>query len=183
MPNSFLIFVKPDGIARKLAGTVITRFENADFKIVKMKMGRITDELSMLLYQDSEAQLGGMGNKTIKAMTDKGEAATIRKLFGTEEPVEIGRQLNAWNRVYAVSADVIAMIIEKEGDAATAARAVAGKTDPAISPKGTIRGDFADDSIYRANLEKRACKNIVHASDADTVVADIQNFERYFFSR
>lgn len=176
-----LIFVKPDGIERKLVGTVLGRFENAGFKIVKLKKGRISKELSELLYQDSETQLTGMGNKTTKAMTDKGEKESIMKLFGTEVPFEIGKILNSWNRVYATSTDVIAAIIEKEGDAVTEARNIVGKTDPAISPKGTIRGDFADDSIYKANHEKRACKNIVHASDVDTIEMDLKNFNELFF--
>ena len=63
----------------------------------------------------------------------------------------------------------------------TEARAIVGKTDPAISPNGTIRGDYAADSIYKANIEKRACQNIVHASDVDTAEMDLKNFEEYFF--
>jgi nucleoside diphosphate kinase len=176
-----LIFLKPDGIERKLVGVVLTRFENAGFKIAKIKKGRISKELSELLYQDSKTQLEGMGNKTLKAMTDKGEKAKVMQIFKTEVPFEIGKQLNSWNRVYATSHDVIAVIIEKDGDAVTEARAIVGKTDPAISPKGTIRGDYAADAIYNANLEKRACKNIVHASDTDTAEMDIKNFEEHFF--
>lgn len=176
-----LIFLKPDGISRKLVGTVISRFESAGFRIVRMKKGRISKKLSELLYQDSQTQLEGMGNKTIKAMTDKGEAKRIMELFKTQVPFEIGKQLNSWNRVYATSSDVIAAILEKDGDAVTEARAIVGKTDPAISPKGTIRGDFAADSIYQANLGKRACQNIVHASDTDTAETDIKNFEEHFF--
>ena len=176
-----LIFLKPDGIKRSLVGTVIERFEKAGFKIVKMRKGRISKELSELLYQDSKNQLEGMGAKTTKAMAEKGEKARIMQLFGTEVPFEIGKQLNQWNRAYATSSDVIAVILEKEGDAVTEARAIVGKTDPAISPKGTIRGDFAADSIYRANTEKRACENVVHASDVDTAEMDIENFEKHFF--
>ncbi|MCL5419620.1 MAG: nucleoside-diphosphate kinase [Candidatus Marsarchaeota archaeon] len=176
-----LIFMKPDGIARKLVGRVISRFEDAGFSIARMQKGRISRQLSELLYQDSEAQLTGMGNKTIKAMTDKGNREGIMKLFETEAPFGIGKRLNEWNRIYATSSDVIAVIIEKDGDAVTEARAIVGKTDPEISPKGTIRGDFAADSIYKANLEKRACQNIVHASDVDTAEMDIKNFEKHFF--
>lgn len=176
-----LIFLKPDGISRKLVGEVIGRFEKAGFRILKMRKSRISKQLSELLYQDSKTQLEGMGGKTLKAMTDKGEKAKVMEIFGTEVPYEIGRQLNQWNRVYATSADVIAVILEKDGDAVTEARTIVGKTDPAISPKGTIRGDFAADSIYRANTEKRACENIVHASDTDTAEMDVKNFEEHFF--
>jgi nucleoside-diphosphate kinase len=176
-----LIFIKYDGIERKLVGTVISRFENAGFKIEKIKKGRISKELSELLYQDSETQLNGMGAKTLKAMTDKGEKDKIMEIFKTEVPFEIGKLLNTWNRLYATSYDVIALVISKDGDAVTEARAIVGKTDPSISPKGTIRGDFAADSIYKANLEKRACQNIIHASDVDTAEMDVKNFEEHFF--
>ncbi len=176
-----LIFLKPDCIERKLVGKVIERFENAGFRIVKMKKGRISEELARLLYADSETQLTGMGNKTIKAMTDRGNAAGIKALFGTDVPYEIGKELNSWNRKYALSADVIAMIIEKDGDAVTEARTLVGKTDPSIAAKGTIRGDWGADTIYDANTGRRAVRNIVHASDVDTAEADLRSFETYFF--
>ena len=40
-----LILFKPDAIAKKLVGTVLARFENADLRIRAMKMMRLSDEL------------------------------------------------------------------------------------------------------------------------------------------
>ncbi len=176
-----LIFIKPDGIERKLVGKVISRFEEAEFKIVKVKKGRITEQLALLLYADSETQLTSMGIKSIKAMTEKGDKEGIKKLFGTDVPFEVGKKLISWARAYSLSADVIAMILEKEGDAVTEARTIVGKTDPPIAAKGSIRGDYGNDSIYAANSGRRAVRNIVHASDTDTAEMDIKNFEKYFF--
>lgn len=179
--NRELIFVKPDAIERKLVGKIIARFEEAGFRIERMRKGRISPELAALLYGDSEAQLSGMGNKTLKAMMERGDEPKIMEIFGTKEPYRIGQTLNSWNKAYAVSADVIALIIQKE-DAANAARALVGKTDPSAADRGTIRGDFGEDSIYQGNLEKRACRNLVHASDDDTAPTDVKNFEERFFN-
>lgn len=176
-----LIFIKPDAIERKLIGTIISRFEETGLTIQKMKKGRISPALAELLYPDSEAQLSGMGGKTLTSMSEKGGTEMVMKLFGTTDPLGIGKQLNQWNRGYAVSTDVIAMVLEGE-DAANKSRALIGKTDPSISPKGTIRGDYGNDSIYQGNIEKRACRNLVHASDADTAEGDVANFEKHFFA-
>jgi nucleoside-diphosphate kinase len=56
---------------------------------------------------------------------------------------------------YTISGPVAALILEGE-DAIAATRRLAGPTNAADAPPGTIRGDFA----YRTRL------NIVHASDS-----------------
>jgi nucleoside-diphosphate kinase len=180
MQSKELIFLKPDAIEGKLVGKIIARFEEAGFKIVRMKKNLISKELALLLYPDSKEQLTGMGNKTLTAMSQKGGMEMVTKLFNTTDPFEIGKQLNEWNRKYASSTEVIACILEGE-DAANRARALIGKTDPAIADKGTIRGDFSKDSIYQGNMEKRACRNLVHASDAERAPVEIGYFEKYFF--
>ena len=181
MQSRELIFLKPnDAIKRKLVGKIITRFEESGFNIIRMRKSRISKELAVLLYPDSETQLTGMGNKTIESMSKKVGADAVKKQFGTMDPYKIGIKLNEWNREYASSDDVIACILEGE-DAPTRARALIGKTDPALADKGTIRGDFGNDSIYQANLEMRACKNLVHASDAERAEVEIGYFEKYFF--
>jgi len=45
------------------------------------------------------------------------------------------------------------------------ARKIAGYTLPNKAEIGTIRGDFSVDSPAAANLNKRAVKNIMHASE------------------
>ncbi len=49
-------------------------------------------------------------------------------------------------------------------------RALTGSTDPASAPAGTIRGDFACDSIRQADAENRATFNLVHAADSPAAV-------------
>ena len=180
MESKELIFIKSDAIERKLVGAIITRFEDSGFKLLKVKKGRIPKELAHLLYPESETQLGGMGKKTLESMSQKGGTQQVMELFGTVEPLEIGKQLNGWNMTYALSHEVIAIVLEGD-DAANRARTLVGKTDPSVSPKGTIRGDYGNDSIYQGNIEKRACMNMVHASDAETAAADVANFEKHFF--
>jgi nucleoside-diphosphate kinase len=180
MQSKELIFVKPDAIERKLVGKIISRFEEAGFKLLKVKKAMLSKELVELLYPNSEEQIGGMGNKSLASMTQKSGIDAVMKLFGTTEPLEIGKILNSWNRQYAVSGEVIACIIEAD-DAASRARLLVGATDPSKADKGTIRGDYGEDSIYAANTSKRACKTLVHASDSDRAAADVANFEKYFF--
>lgn len=175
-----LIFMKPDAIERHLVGKILARFEEAGFKIIRVRKNRISHELATLLYPDSNEQLEGMGNKTLKSMSEKGGEKEVMKIFGTIKPFEIGKTLNEWNRKYATSAEVIALILEKD-DAANEARKLLGNTDPSKAEKGTIRGDLGEDSIYRGNVEKRACKNLVHASDSQRANVEIAYFEKDFF--
>ncbi len=178
-----LIFVKPDAMKRKLAGKIIDRFENQEgFVIKKMQMGRITIDIANVLYEDTPAQIEGMGKKTHESMTKMGIADKIMERFGTQDYAEIGKQLNRWNRAYATSTDIIAFIIEGE-NAVTRSRQLIGKTDPSLADKGTIRGDWGVDSIAKANMDGRACENMVHASDVDTAKRDVEIFEKLFFAK
>lgn len=175
-------FLKPDAIARGLVGKVISRYEEAGFRIVRLKKGLISRELVELLYPNSQEQLTGMGKKTVSATLDKGGTMDdLQKKFGTTDPYKIGEQLNEWNRKSATSTEVIAMILDGEGDAPTKVREIVGSTDPAKAAKGTIRGDYAADSIFAANQEMRACRNLVHASDSERAPVEVELFEKQFF--
>lgn len=171
-------YLKRDALERKLVGEIISRFEKAGLSILKIKKGRISNKLATLLYEDSEEQLNGMGGKTLSSLSEK----EVMGIFGTVKPYEIGKQLNSWNKAYATSADVIALVVEGDGDDVPArVRALIGKTDPAKADKGTIRRDFANDSIYKATVEKRSCRNLVHASDPARAEIEIKLFEENFF--
>ncbi len=50
-------------------------------------------------------------------------------------------------------------------------RALLGPTDPLKAPAGTIRGDFGNDTIPKADAENRAAFNLVHAADSEAAVA------------
>ena len=47
-----LILVKPDGVQRRLIGTIVGRIENKGLKIVGMKMLRVTQELARQHYAE-----------------------------------------------------------------------------------------------------------------------------------
>jgi nucleoside-diphosphate kinase len=47
-----LILFKPDAVQRRLAGTLLSRLENKGFKIVGLKMLRVTKELSARHYAE-----------------------------------------------------------------------------------------------------------------------------------
>ncbi len=180
MIEKTLILLKPDAIERKLASKIIERFEEADFTILMMRKGRMSKELSEKHYRSTETQLTGMGNKTIESMSSAGHEIDINRLFSTRDPYKIGEQLMVWNRKFMTSSDIIAIIFESD-DAVSKGRDLIGKTDPSAASKGTIRGDFADDSILRANLEGRAVRNLVHASDKDGARIETELFEMEFF--
>lgn len=179
--NREFSFLKPDAISRGLIGKVISRFEEAGFKIVRMRKGRISNELAEQLYPNSREQLTGMGNNTIRSTRARGEGdKELTERYGSTDPYEIGKLVNSWNIKYATSTDVIAMVIEGE-DAPKRIRELVGFTDPASAKKGTVRGDYGADSIAAANSEKRACRNIVHAADEQRAPVEIELFERMFF--
>ena len=50
MTEQSLFIVKPDGVERKIVGQIISRFENKDFKIVKLKMLTFTREMAEEFY-------------------------------------------------------------------------------------------------------------------------------------
>lgn len=52
MTERTLILVKPDGVARRLVGEIISRIEAKGFRIVGMKMLRFTPELADRHYVD-----------------------------------------------------------------------------------------------------------------------------------
>lgn len=47
-----LILVKPDGVQRKLIGTIVSRIENKGLNIIAMKMLQVTPELSKQHYAE-----------------------------------------------------------------------------------------------------------------------------------
>ncbi len=64
---------------------------------------------------------------------------------------------------FMMSGPVVAMIIEGES-AVSHVRKITGATDPSKAEKGTIRGDLGIDSQEKADKDKRAIQNLVHAS-------------------
>lgn len=85
-----LVFVKPDGVQRRLIGRIITRFEDKGLRIVAMKMMRVSTELAERHYAEHVGKpfyptlLKFVTGGPIVAMVIEGDDAVnvCRKLLG-----------------------------------------------------------------------------------------------------
>lgn len=96
---------------------------------------------------------------------------TVAETLILSHYAEVIEKLGDWFREMVISDFVgkgmIPIIISQNSEAAIAnARALTGATDPAAAAKGTIRGDYGQDSMEAANAEKRSCFNLLHCSDS-----------------
>ena len=94
-----LVVLKPDAVARGLAGRIIQRFEDASLKIVGVKMRQMDAAFTRKHYFDLEERLGPvvyaataefMQRGPVIAFVVEGEdaVATVRKIVGTTYPNE-----------------------------------------------------------------------------------------------
>ncbi len=146
-----LVLIKPDGVQRNLIGEIIRRYESAGLRVVALKLVRAPKALLEKHYPADEAYLISLGKKSEAA----GDAVKDYKAQGL--------MIISGLRSFLSEGPVVAMVLEGDGAIKTV-RAVTGYTDPASASKGTIRGDYPADSILKANQEKRAVRNLVHAS-------------------
>lgn len=157
-----LVILKPDSVKRGLAGEIITRFEKVGLKIVAVKLLTAHKELVESHYPaDREALWVGIGNKTL----DNYRSLDMDPMesLGTSDAKEIGKMVRVWLMDYLMQGPVLAMVLEAP-HAVELVRKMAGHTLPLLSAPGTIRGDYAYDSSYLANSNKRAIENLLHAS-------------------
>jgi len=174
MIEKTLVVIKPDGVERNLIGEILSRFEKSGLKIVAAKMVKVKKAFAKKHYTASDEQVVGMGNKTLQASRENNLYDEMIKVFGTDDPKKIGIVLRNAMVKFLVSGPVFAVIFEGE-NAVKEVRRITGFTDPSKAEKGTIRGDLGQDAIIVANREKRATRNLVHASgsleEADTEIA------------
>lgn len=156
-----LILVKHDGVARGLVGEIVSRFERVGLKLVAMELLSATDDMGHDHYPSEEKWYKKVGNRTLAEYKEK-EIDPIKRL-GTDDPVEIGKMIRAWNVEYLTSGPVMAMVWEGPG-AVAVGRKLVGETVPALAGPGTIRGDYSWDNADLANDLKRPFYNLVHAS-------------------
>lgn len=92
-----LVLLKPDALARGLAGRVITRFEDAALKIVGTKMKWMDEEFTRRHYFDLEERLGSEVYNVTSTFMQQGPVialvlegydaiATVRKIVGSTYP-------------------------------------------------------------------------------------------------
>ncbi len=157
-----LVLVKPDGVKRGLVGEIISRFEKSGLKIIGLKMVWVDKDFVSQHYPNDRIELlEGMGKKTLATYEKYGKDANEE--LGTMDPIEIGKMVNQWNRDFISSGPVIAIALEGL-HAIDNVRMIAGNTLPAFAEPGTVRGDFSIDSPALANANKRAVRNMMHAS-------------------
>lgn len=151
MEEKTLVVIKPDGVERNLIGEIIRRYESDGLRIVALKMLTVSKNLISEHYPSEDEYLISIGKKSEKA----GDVVKDYR--------EQGLMIVTAMRNYMTSGPVAAMVIVGE-NAIKRVREITGYTDPTTAEKGTIRGDLGQDSILKANLEKRPVKNLIHAS-------------------
>lgn len=92
-----LVLLKPDAVARGLAGRIITRFEDAALKVVGVKMRHMSAEFTRKHYFDLEERAGAeiynttaafMQSAPVMALALQGvdAVAKVRKIIGSTFP-------------------------------------------------------------------------------------------------
>lgn len=157
-----LTFVKPDGVRKGLVGEIISRFERAGLKMIACKMVSPEKNLFHKHYNSNDPdRLILWGEKTMKSYQKSGK--NVKEDLGTDNPTELGKMIAGWLMDYVTSAPVVIILWEGE-NAVQKGMELAGPTMPTDAPKGTIRGDFSNDSAVIANAQKRGVRNLVHVS-------------------
>ncbi len=98
------------------------------------------------------------GLKVITLKKMKATPQLLKKHYSAHVGKEFYKALEKF-----MSSEVVAFVLEGN-NAVKQARAITGATDPSKAERGTVRGDFGIDSAEKADKEKRAIENLVHAS-------------------
>ncbi|MCH8294148.1 nucleoside-diphosphate kinase [Candidatus Poribacteria bacterium] len=171
-----LIIIKPDAVHDLRVGEILSRFEEAGFIVRSMKMVQPSRELIVAHYPSDEDWLRSVGEKTLDYYSNKGLDALAE--MGTTDSLSIGKLIKEWlidyltagkdfQRMMRVQGPVPVVVAALEGPCAIEkVREICGATIPAVADKGTIRGDYSDDSPDLANKERRAIYNLIHASSS-----------------
>ena len=157
-----LVLIKPDGVKRGLVGEIMRRVEEKGLKIIALEMVEATAEQVDDHYPKEEAWIKRLGEKTLKNYKEYGFDAM--KELGSEDPMEIGKQVRGWLLDYMTSGPIVKMAISGI-HAINMIRKIVGVSMPSEAEMGTIRGDFSVDDATAANRDKRAIHNLIHASE------------------
>jgi nucleoside-diphosphate kinase len=156
-----LVILKPDAVRRKLCGKIVDIFEEAGFDIVEARFFRPTRELVDRHYPAPRKWLANIGAKEAASFSEMG--LDIKKVAGTDDPIELGRIVKRQLLDYMTSGPVFAFVLEGN-NAIKNVRKLVGSTYPSEAAPGTIRARFALDTPDMAKSERRSIMNLVHAS-------------------
>lgn len=157
-----LVLLKPDGVMRGLAGEVLGRIEQRGLKIIALKMVQVDRSHLEKHFPSDPEWIKGLGNKGLKTFAEY--KLDAKKHMGSDDPAEIGTKVKESLFDYMTSGPIIAAVVEGM-HSIDMVRKLAGATLPVFAEMGTVRGDYSVDSPAIANVEGRAIKNIMHASE------------------
>ena len=164
--------MKPDAVVRGIVGEILHRFERAGLKIVGMKLVNVTREMGLKHYNHSDEWKVKVGTRNIEDCKQMG--LNVMDCFGTEDPKEIGAQVDERNADFLSMSPVMAIVIEGP-NAVKKIRSLVGSTFPDTALPGTIRGDFGADSAFSGMKRKRTTFNMIHASgEVEEAVEEIK---------
>lgn len=152
-----LVLVKPDGVQRGLIGETIKRYEQCGLKLVAIKMVIPSKEAALAHYSVDPEWAMKTGTKSIEGWKAKGLTPP------TDDPVALAEGVRKQLVTFLSSGPVVAMVWQGM-NVIGVIRKITGGTEPLTSVPGTIRGDYTIDSYQASDVDKRAVRNIIHAS-------------------
>lgn len=158
-----LVLIKPDGVERGLVGEIISRFEKAGLKIIGLGIVKPKKDIIDRHYPKNNTWIENLGNNFIKSCQENNLKFDLKKDLGVDNVYQLGLLVRKWLIEFMCSGPIVKIALEGN-HAVEVVRKIVGPTLPYKAPPGTIRGDFSIDSPIVANLEKRALKNLIHAS-------------------
>ncbi|MDD3669462.1 MAG: nucleoside-diphosphate kinase [Alphaproteobacteria bacterium] len=153
--------IKPEAVAQKLIGKIIAKIEESGLAITKMRMMSVPRALAEKHYAKDDAWCAKIGGGALRDYAKAGRDPKTEA--GTDDPIQIGRQIQQRTIAHLISAPVVIMELTGE-NAAEAFRALCGATEPASADPASIRGLFAKDDYTTSLLEKRPLRNLLHSS-------------------
>lgn len=173
-----VVIIKPDGVKRGLVGEIIRRIEQRGLKIIALEMVWATQEEMDTHYPQDKTWVTNLGMNMFKTLQKYGIHVDVKAEYGSDDPHEIGKLVRNWLIDFMVSGPLVKMVV-KGVHAIDMVRKIVGPTIPAFAEMGTIRGDFSVDSPALANPERRAIRNLIHASgNSDEAEHELQQWFR-----
>lgn len=155
-----LVLIKPDGVQQKLIGKIISRFEDAGLRLVGMKMVWPDENKAREHYPLDEDWAKAAFEKTSSSAKENNEE------FKFSDYMEFGKFVQDGLVNFIQENPIVALVLEGT-HAIEVVRKMVGATEPRAASPGTIRADFASVESYpNANLNGRAVRNLIHASDS-----------------
>jgi nucleoside-diphosphate kinase len=157
MKEISLVIIKPD-CTKPALGEIFLRLEKTRLERSGLKTITATSEQWWQHYNKDEKWLLEKGTRIVKNIKQSGQPVE-------KEAMEYGRDIIKRLVEHLTSGPIIIMIYEGY-NAVDIIKKIVGTTEPITSDPGTIRRDLGTDSFYKADLEKRALKNLIHCSDS-----------------